>query len=244
MKENLINLFDRTIQKKLSDTGNFDTSKAKITKWINEFLFPAGQLASTTQNLDRRLQILAKEGWAALAVVLVSVKNWHDHFGQAFWNIHVFTLSSWLGFGSSERCKTEEEWGNSAAGKVCSPSLYSCSDFWGELSESWQEFCGWDAVWHCFLGWFSLLLGLTSSHSPPFFCDLELNCWIGLGHLCHLGLVTTTKGKWAAARPNLLMLSKCFTVIQQKEQIIVQYSWKAGLSTVCLPRGIYEWFCR
>lgn len=35
MKENLINLFDRTIQKKLSDTGNFDTSKAEITKWIN-----------------------------------------------------------------------------------------------------------------------------------------------------------------------------------------------------------------
>lgn len=143
-------------------------------------------------------------------MVLVSVKSWHNHFGWAFWNIHVLMLSSWPGFGSSGRCKTEEECGNSAARKLCSPSLYSCSDFWGELSEWWQEFFGWDAVWHCFLGWSSLLLGLSSSHSPPFFCDLELNCWIGLGHLCHLGLVTTTKGKQAAARPNAFkMLYSC-----------------------------------
>lgn len=97
-----------------------------------------------------------------------------------------------------------------------------------------------NAAWHCFSVWSSAITGLISSCSSPFLHDLELNYWTALGLLHHLRLMTT-KGKQAAARPNSLMLTKCFTIVTQKQHIIVQYSWKAKLSTVCLLRGICEW---
>lgn len=73
----------------------------------------------------------------------------------------------------------------------------------------------------------------------PLLCDLQLNYWTALGLLHHLRLIRT-KGKTAAVRPDSLMLTKCSTIIRQKQHIIAQYSWKAKLSAGCLPRGICE----
>lgn len=82
----------------------------------------------------------------------------------------------------------------------------------------------------------SAVPGLISSHSSPFLCDLELSYWTALD-LLHLLRIIMTKGKQAAARLNAYKaLYNC-----RQRQHIVQYSWKARLLTVCLPKGICEW---
>lgn len=82
----------------------------------------------------------------------------------------------------------------------------------------------------------SAVPGLISSRSSPLLCDLELSYWTALD-LLHLLRIIMTKGKQAAAGLNAYKaLYNC-----RQRQHIVQYSWKARLLTVCLPKGICEW---
>ena len=189
--------------------------------------------------------MLARDSWSALTIVAISVGNGHNRFGklhETARELCVLRMLSWHGFGSLWRCKMVRK--NAGLLQLDHfPTLGAHVAYQkAELSETCQGI-GWDAAWHCFSGWSSAIPGLISSHSSPFLCDLLLNCCTALGLLHHLRLTTTT-GKQAAARPNSLMLTKCFAIVRQEQHTIVQYSWKAKLSTFCLPRGICEWVWR